>query len=251
MTLDTISASIARFPTITLAEMEAVKLQVRVDTKYIFPQEQLAEVLTALADEYRLLEVDGRRGSAYRSLYFDTPGRRHFHDHHNGRTFRSKVRFREYIGSGSGYLEVKRKTGRGHTDKARLPVTGIMEELTAEQQAFVAEKSGCAEPLAPVMWNHFTRVTLVHRTRAERLTIDHDLRFSDPDGHAALDGLCVAEVKEQRADRGSPFVGLMRRAGIRPASLSKYCVGTVLLSPGVKYNTFKHILLRIGRLRRP
>lgn len=250
MTSDTLRAAIARFPAITLAEMDAVKLQVRVDTKYLFPQEHLLTVLTALADDYRVLEVDGRRASPYRSLYFDTPGRRHFHDHHNGRTFRSKVRFREYVGSGSGFLEVKRKTGRGHTDKARMLVPGISEQLSAEQQAFVTEKSGCAEALAPVLWNHFTRLTLVHRHRAERLTIDHDLRFSDPDGHTTLEGLCVAELKEQRADRGSPFVGVMRRMGFRPASLSKYCVGTVLLSPSVKYNTFKHILLRIGRLRR-
>ncbi|MBK8341295.1 MAG: VTC domain-containing protein [Flavobacteriales bacterium] len=68
---------------------------------------------------YRLLEVDGVRGAEYRSLYFDSPALRHYLDHHNGRTLRSKVRFREYVGSGLCFLEVKRKTGTGRTDKAR------------------------------------------------------------------------------------------------------------------------------------
>ena len=241
---------IARFDPIGLAEMDGVKLQSRMDTKYAFREADLPKYLEALMPEYRLLEVNGERGVSYRSLYFDTPGLQHFIDHHNGRVFRSKTRFREYIGSGLCFLEVKRKTGRGGTDKVRSEVASIPDELTPEQQAFVMEASGRPEPMCAVLWNHFTRITLVHRTRPERLTIDRGLRFSTPDGTAELDGICVAELKGSRVDRGSPFAALMRSSGMRPSGLSKYCIGMVLLGLAPKRNAFKPVLLRLEHLSR-
>lgn len=241
---------IARFDPITLAEMDGVKLLSRTDTKYVFREVDLPNYLEVLMPEYRLLEVDGARGVGYRSLYFDTPDLKCFIDHHNGRVFRSKTRFREYLGSGLCFLEVKRKTGRGATDKVRRKEPMIPDALTTDQQAFVTRASGCADPMRPVLWNHFTRLTLVHRTRPERLTIDRGLHFSTPDGSAALDGICVAELKESRADRDSPFAALMRASGNRPSSMSKYCVGMLLLGLAPKRNAFKPVLLRLEHLRR-
>ena len=241
---------LARFDPVSLAEMDGVKLLSRTDTKYAFREADLPKYLEALLPEYRLLEVDGARGVSYRSLYFDTPELKHFIDHHNGRVFRSKTRFREYIGSGLCFLEVKRKTGRGGTDKVRRKEPSIPEGLSEDQQVFVAQASGSGEPMRAVLWNHFTRLTLVHRTRSERLTIDRGLRFSTPDGSAALDGICVAELKESRADRGSPFAELMKAAGNRPSGMSKYCVGMLLLGLAPKRNAFKPVLLRLEHLRR-
>jgi hypothetical protein len=241
---------IHRFEPITLAEMDAVKLQSRTDTKYVFAEKDLAELLEQLMPEYRLLEVDGQRGTAYRTLYFDTPQLKHYRDHHNGRVFRSKVRFREYVGSPLCYLEVKRKTGRGATDKVRVKVDGIPEQLNAEQFTFASEASGCKDALVPVMWNHFTRLTLVHRTRHERLTIDQDLRFAAANGDQELNGICIAELKEERPDRGSPFASLMKQRRIRPSGLSKYCTGMLLLGLAPKHNSFKATMLRVVRLQR-
>lgn len=241
---------LARFDPISLAEMDGVKLLSRTDTKYAFHEDDLPRLLQALLPDYRLLEVDGERGVRYRSLYFDTPDLKHFLEHHNGRVFRSKTRFREYIGSGLCFLEVKRKTGRGGTDKVRRQEAAIPERLNAEQQAFIAGAIGSNEPMHAVLWNHFTRLTLVHRTRPERLTIDRGLRFSTPDGSAALEGICVAELKESRADRGSPFAALMKASGNRPSGMSKYCVGMLLLGLAPKHNAFKPVLRHLEHLRR-
>ncbi|MBK6343480.1 MAG: VTC domain-containing protein [Flavobacteriales bacterium] len=136
-----------RFDPITLAEMDGVKLQDRVDTKYVIGADRLPALLEQMLPHYRLLEVDGKRGTAYRSLYFDTPDLKHYRDHHSKRTFRSKVRFREYIGSGLASLEVKRKTRRGRTDKARMRVDGIPELLTNEQLRFAQEAAHDRSPL--------------------------------------------------------------------------------------------------------
>lgn len=240
---------LSRFDPIGLAEMDGVKLQMRMDSKYVFGERELPAILEALLAEYRILEVDGRRGTDYRSLYFDTPGQKHFLDHQNGRTFRSKVRYREYVGSDLCYLEVKRKTGRGGTDKARTRVAAIPATLDADARTFVAQASGCAEEHRAVLWNAFSRLTLVHRTRPERLTIDRDLTFSDDAGTTSLGAVCIAELKEGRTGHGSPFTALMRKRGIHPSGMSKYCIGLVLMGRARKYNTFKATLLRVQRLR--
>jgi len=239
----------ARFDPITLAEMDAVALQSRTDTKYVFSTGLLPGILEHLRPEYRLLHIHGEPGGRYRSLYLDTPDRRHYLDHHNGRTFRNKVRFREYVGSDLCYLEVKRKTGRGDTDKVRMRVPGIPEVPTAEQLAFVRTATGREEVLAPVLWNSFTRYTFVHRTRHERLTMDLGLTFTAGAETFALTGTCVAELKEERADRRSPFTALMRALGQRPRGMSKYCVGLIGLGLAPRANNFKPVLLHLRKLR--
>lgn len=237
-----------RFDPIGLAEMDAVKLQDRMDSKFAFPEGELDAVLFEMSLHYRCLEVDGARGTAYRSLYLDTTDLRSFTDHHNGRTFRNKVRYREYLGSGLCFLEVKRKTGRGRTDKRRMKVDAIPEVPPQEHLRFIQEASGRMEPLVPVLWNHFTRYTFVHRTLPERLTIDLGLGFSTAKGAASLSGIVVAELKQERVDRGSPFMQMMRRRGHRPSGMSKYCIGALLLKPALKYNAFKPTLLHLRKL---
>ncbi len=248
-TVNTWQQTIARFEPISLSEMDSVKLQNRVDTKYVFAMGDLPQLLEQMLPDYRLLHVEGRPGTDYRSLYFDTPDHRHFQDHHNKRSFRSKVRFREYLGSDLVYLEVKRKTGGGRTDKARMRVAAIPEQLSAEQIAFVHKANGREEQLVPSLWNHFTRFTFVNRHRPERLTMDLDLRFSEAGMQRPLGPIVVAELKQERADRSSPFVRLMRARGIRPAGMSKYCIGMLLLQRPVKHNAFKEVLLHLQRLR--
>lgn len=244
-----LSVVLQRFVPITLEEMDGVKLQDRVDTKYVLPATALPDLLERMMPHYRLLEVDGKRGTAYRSLYFDTPDLKHYRDHHNKRTFRSKVRFREYIGSGLAFLEVKRKTGRGRTDKKRIRVEGIPDQLLGEQLLFAQKAARDDSQLVPTLWNNFTRYTFVANDRPERLTMDLDLRFSDPDGEGDLGGIVVAELKQERADRTSPFVRLVRARGERPSGMSKYCIGMLALGRPVKHNAFKQVLLRLDRLR--
>ncbi|MBL7939447.1 MAG: polyphosphate polymerase domain-containing protein [Flavobacteriales bacterium] len=248
--VSTTASIIDRFEPISLAEMDGVKLQDRVDTKYVFGEDRLPEVFTAMLPDYRLLEVDGTRGTQYRSLYFDTADLKQYKDHHNKRTFRSKVRFREYIGSDLVFLEVKRKTGRGRTDKKRIRVDGIRDELTSEQQAFVMKSSGLSQPVQATLWNYFTRYTFVNKNAPERLTMDVGLRYSDVSGERELGGIVIAELKQERADRTSPFVRIMRSRVMQASGMSKYCVGMLLMQRNVKHNAFKAVLLKLQQLRK-
>lgn len=240
--------TLSHFAPISLKEMDAVSLQSRMDTKYLVPATTLPRILEELAREYRMLVVDGHQGSMYRTQYLDTPELRAYHDHHNGRPRRSKVRMREYASSGLCFLEVKRRTGRGRTVKRRIPVPGLATTLDREQMEFVASVTDLGPVLVPTVWNEFRRFTLVHPERIERITIDIGLNFRGGGRTASLPGVCVAELKEGRAGHGSPFAALMRALPSPPTRFSKYCVGTILLEPGVKYNQFKPILLRARKL---
>ena len=46
------------------------------------------------------------------------------------------------------------------TDKARMRVEAIPEQLTGEQLLFAQEAAHDASPLVPSLWNHFTRYLL-------------------------------------------------------------------------------------------
>ncbi len=49
----------------------------------------------------------------YTTLYFDTPARDCYRDHHNGRMHRRKYRMRDYSSNGTTFFEVKTKTNKG------------------------------------------------------------------------------------------------------------------------------------------
>ena len=236
-----------RFHPIGLSEMDDVQLQYRMDTKYVFNAGRLDDLLLELLSGYRLLEVGGMRGIDYETRYFDTSGLKHYFDHHNGRGFRSKVRVRRYGGSGLCVLEVKRKTGRGGTDKRRTPLTGLPNALDAGQQAFASVHSRCAEPLFRALDNTFHRFTFVHRERLERLTIDTSIAFSHQGREVALPRLVVAELKEGRTGHGSPFAATMRRWTVPPIGFSKYCIGSAMVHPELKRNAFKPVILQADR----
>jgi len=57
----------------------------RVDFKYLLSPGELLELLRRFAGDHDALEIDGRRRFTYRTVYFDTPEVRTFHDHVAGR----------------------------------------------------------------------------------------------------------------------------------------------------------------------
>lgn len=226
------------FRPISLAEMDGVALLDRIDTKFVFGAALMSALLDAMRDEYRVLEVNGKRGADYRTLYYDTMDLRHFRDHHKSLDVRSKVRYRQYMDSDLCFLEVKRKTSKGRTDKVRLRVAEIPDTMPPEHLSFVQKASGVSEPVYPQIWNMFHRLTFVHRVRAERVTIDSDVRFERGGRSAVFGPACIAELKQASGDPGSPFNKLMRSLGQAPTSMSKYCVGSWKLIPELRYDEF-------------
>lgn len=233
---------------VTLQELDAVKLQNRVDSKFVFPESILPTVLQEVKDHYNVLALGDIRSNLYNSLYYDTPNDGFFLAHHNGKLNRYKVRYRQYMDSGLCFLEVKFKNNKGRTVKGRMKVDGIPTELNDEAKAFIAKHMGKEANLVPKIWNSFLRITMAHKRLPERLTIDHNLAFGLDGEEMKMAGIAIAELKQERLDNSTDFVRVMRRNGARPAGMSKYCIGSLLLRPSLKHNNFKGKLLRLNKL---
>ena len=242
---------INNFEPITLEEMDRVQLQNRTDTKYVFESSLFASILTDIAPYYSILEIKGKRTNNYRTLYYDTKELTSYIQHHNGKANRIKIRFREYVESKLDFLEVKFKNNKGRTIKSRIKVGKIEESLSEASKAFIEEHSFYkGDDLNPVLWNFFTRITLVSKTANERLTIDLDLGFKgiENGNENKISHIIIAEVKQEKASVNSHFIKAMRKYHIQPSGMSKYCVGTALLNKNVKSNNFKERILKIKKL---
>lgn len=239
---------LAAFASISLAEMDAVALLDRRDTKYVLPPAALAEVLDELRDDYRVLEIDGARAHAYRTIYFDTPAFGLYLDHHRGRPQRYKIRSREYCRSGTAYFELKRKDKRDRTTKVRLQTPGLVRTVSRPEEEFLAEHHPADLPLLRSLQNDFHRVTLVSTSREERVTLDVGLRFNANGKVTVLPGVAIAEVKSNGPLHDSDFVRAMRRHDYHAAPFSKYCVGVALHYDHLKHNRFSAQLRLVNRL---
>lgn len=244
-----IDALIDQFAPISLAEMDAVALLNRIDTKYMLTPEQLLRVLGGLCDEYRVLSVNGVRLNHYYTLYFDTPAFTLYHHHHNGGQNRYKVRLRSYVESQLAFLEVKLKNNKGRTVKSRLRIADLIPQLDQHMQTFLQVALPFdSSLLEPKLWNRFVRITLVSKTQVERLTLDLDLSFGAADASSHFPQLAIAEVKQDGVSRQSHFVQQMRSLHVSQLSFSKYCIGAALHYPHLKQNNFKPVFLHMHKL---
>lgn len=241
--------SLAALESITLKEMDSVKLMNRTDTKFAFHSRLLPEILEQAASDYRILEIKNTRTPSYKTLYFDTKDHQLFLEHHNERNNRYKVRIRNYVESELFYLEVKKKVN-GRTDKKRIKVDQIYTDLLKEQLNFIAKTTGENIELTEALWNEFSRITLVNKTAPERITIDFNLSFYTTEKKYPLSHIVIAEVKQERVNLNSPLIRILKSFGIRQTSLSKYCIGSLYCYNGLKYNSFKEKLLKIDKLNK-
>lgn len=224
--------------------MDAVSLQKRTDTKYVFSKTELLDILPELLEYYYILDVDGIRIALYDSIYWDTPGFKFHRDHHNGKPDRFKVRMRKYVYSDLCFLEVKHKI-KGKTDKKRVLIDDFESELSTESIQFIDKYLTEHLALEIKSRNKFNRITLVSKTDRERLTIDVGLEFETLNHKVELPHLVIGEVKQARLNRNSVFMQVLKKRLIREERVSKYCIGNSLLFPAIKYNKFKSKILKI------
>ena len=238
-----------RDPIDLAAVLASARLQTRVDRKYLLTPGQFAALAERLHDGFRVLDIDDRRMHGYESVYFDTPGLECYRHHRQGRRRRFKVRTRAYTDTDEQLLEVKLEGPRGSTDKRRLPLPNgsIGREparLDTHGWSFVAavlDEYGVAVPsrLEQSLVTTYRRTTLVDPLAGARLTLDVDLEFS----HGAHRVRGPDRVLVESKSTGSSLADdTLADLGIRPASLSKYCVGLAVTRPDVPANRWSRLL---------
>lgn len=220
----------------------------RTDTKFILSRALLPQILGEVEEHYALLRTAGQPFASYQTRYFDTPDLACFHAHRRGRRVRFKVRFRHYHDRKKTYLEVKRRGTLG-TDKVRRSRKFLDEELSSEDWEFLQKATGGnALTLQPGLCNAFHRIMLVGLERPERVTIDLDLSFSQQGRELAMKDLVIVEVKQAKLKNRSPLMMALRKAGVRPSSASKYCLGSMLLDPSLRRTRLGRVVKAVTKV---
>lgn len=247
--LEQFETLLEQFTPISLNEMDAVKLQNRVDTKFVMHERELYELISSVRNEYTVLEINGQRLQSYRTLYFDTDDFTMYRNHHNDWQSRYKVRCREYLNSGVAFIEIKHKTNKQRTIKKRIQTPLLITDLQAAADEFVREHCPHdVRELSPKLLNRFDRITLVSKKNVERLTLDVNLHFEANGQYFNFPHLAIAEVKQAKFSFESDFVQQMREVGIRPMGFSKYCAGIAKGYPELKQNRFKRRMLHAQKI---
>jgi hypothetical protein len=242
---------------------DAAALQTRRDRKYVLTPDELAGLLSMLPSA-RVLEIDGARSFAYDSTYFDTPELDAYRLAATRRRRRFKVRTRTYVDSGSCFVEVKTRAGRGTTVKERQPHddAGHLGGARGFVSARLADAGAPPAPvLTPVLRSRYRRTTLL--LDDARVTLDTGLvwellasdgvgpaepRSAEPRGaqprSAVIGDRVVVETKTAAGSGPSSVDRLLWRAGHRPDRISKYATGLAVLVPDLPDAPWRRLVRR-------
>jgi len=240
--------SLNRFESVTLKQLDSVKLQNRIDSKYILSKKELLEVLEGIRNDQFVLEIDQTRIFTYNNIYFDTEDFQFYKDHHNGCVNRVKVRSREYVESKLSFYEIKRKLFGTRTDKQRKIIPALYHEVPENDYNLIQYKRLQNKPIFKKLSNQFNRITLTNKTMTERITIDLNINFDNGIKHLELPDLVVIEVKQGKTDVFSTTIQVLKRLRIHESNFSKYAIGVSLLEDQLKHNNFKPILLKLNKI---
>ncbi|NJQ03473.1 polyphosphate polymerase domain-containing protein [Streptomyces zingiberis] len=229
--------------------LDRALLQTRIDRKYVLPAHSLEALVASLPAGTRVLEIDGDRRFAYRSLYFDTPDLISYRLAAHRRRRRFKVRTRLYEQSGECWLEVKTRGSRASTVKQRLRYERDDFATLLPGRAFVDAilagngiDGGARFALAPVLTTRYRRTTLYLPGSGSRVTLDTELTWRDGERELSLPGVAVVETKT--GSTASAVDRLLWRSGRRPDRISKYATGLAALRPGLPATPWRRTLRR-------
>lgn len=238
------------FSPISLQFLESYNLLDRFDAKYLFPICKIEDILQLMKNDYSVLEIDEHRIFCYDNIYFDTEDFRLYHEHHNGKSNRYKVRYRQYVDSGITFFEMKKKDNKNKTLKERLqkpyfeyPINGGAEKLIA--QNLNLEPTDLHEKLRI----YYNRITLVNNNDQEKVTFDFNLTFESEGKIKSINDIVIAESKISKMNSKTIFNNYAKSEKLLSLSLSKYCFGLNILDFGLKYNIFKELVLKVNKVR--
>ncbi len=238
--MEKISALLKNFHAVSLDEIDEVKLMNRIDRKYWFHISLLEKLLTKVVEDYDILEINGNRLMKYQSAYYDTADNFMYLKHHNRKLNRYKVRRRTYLTTNDDFFEIKFKTNKRRTVKQRIKTQFNTSEFLDAEKAFLGKKTPfTGTQLRNSLNNRFFRITLIHKNKLDRCTIDIQPEFWNEKGEIGFDDLVIFELKRGRSLKSSPMLSLLRKLKIRQKGLSKYCTGRAFLDPELKRNAFK------------
>jgi hypothetical protein len=241
------------FKTHSLAQQNTAALMNRMDSKYLLPISHFDSFMQSIETDYTILSAFDKRAFNYQTTYFDNQQRQFYLDHHNGKLNRYKVRFRRYVESDKGFMEVKFKNNQRRTIKQRIPMDCILPNQL-KVNSFVQQLLGYSVQLEPVLFVNYQRITLLNKNYPERITIDLNLSFRSAlsQVQSIQDKTFIVEIKQDRKQIQSSCRDFLKKNGQRDINFSKYCIGSILTnsinsSEPIKFNRFKPVLRHLEK----
>lgn len=237
-----------RLDTVSLTELvEHAALMHRTDRKYFAPLTTVRALVDVLSDSHRVLEIDGRWSTHYRTLYYDTENLDACRHHVQKRRRRWKVRSRLYVEDGLCRIEVKTKDNRGQTHKVMGPSDpSRYGHLSGAELDFVAIHLGATHPevdagrMVQSAEVSYRRATLADLDSGTRVTIDWNLHCRLEAGDVWIDpAYALIETKGPVL----PSVGdrALSSLGTRPRSFSKYAAAVSMMTPTIADNDVRFL----------
>ena len=255
----TYNTKLQGFEPISLTELNAKASYLkRIDKKYLLNGVQFAEVLGELQNDFKVLEIKGKKIFSYDNVYMDSDDYLFYNQHQDKKDSRTKVRTRYYIDSNLAYFEYKQKIN-WITSKYRY-------EFPSEEHGFMTKgkkrffewvwqsmySTVEAPKITPSIQTKYKRITLVSNDGSERLTIDFDIKINNlrdkKSKEVNLKNLVIIESKSLNDNCKSTEI--MRNNNLEEAkSCSKYSLWVVYSGLAKKFDTFKETMIKIKEIR--
>ena len=249
MFADALPLDLSTRGSVSLAEVlvDAPQLT-RVDRKYLVGKATAQALLDEMAAAYRVLSIEGRTSTTYRSTYFDTADLASARAHVQQRRRRWKARSRLYVEDGLCRIEVKARDGRGVTAKtvsdADLAGYGVLDATSVEfVRATLAAHDLTADlmSLRPTMEVGYRRTTLADTTDERcRLTVDWKVECTLDGERVWLDHDYVL-VETKGGLRPGVADRRLAGLGVRPRSFSKYVAAASLIRDDLPDNDVRRL----------
>src|SRR5690606_35377210 len=144
-----------------------------------------------------------------------------YHQHHNGKLNRFKVRIREYSVNNCPYFEIKKKLNTGFVHKIRLKIDSKINTLGEKESLLLNSEIGNLNTsFVPSLTNSFNRIILVNKIKTERITFDFNIEFELNNNKIQLKNHVLAELK-QAGKSVSEFKTECKKLNIFPNKFSK------------------------------
>lgn len=246
--MDQLKLKINQFESVTLQQLDSVKLMNRTDKKFCLHNSLLPSILEKIKSEYLILEIAGHKIFEYQNTYFDTADNSMFINHQNGKGNRFKIRIRNYVQTDDSFLEIKRKNNKKRTIKKRISRDNFDQTFSHSENEFISSVSPYTSiELLPRISSSFHRITLVNKEFSERVTIDLLPSFTNGNKTVILENIIIIEVKQNKANKPAYITQVLKENKVFNSGFSKYCVGRSLLEENIKKNNFKPLLLKIKK----
>ena len=240
------------FAPISLQQLNAsMSFLERIDTKYLVHVKDLASIIEELEKDYFVLNIKDIRLFNYDNVYMDTKALDFYYAHERGDEVRVKVRTRNYVDSNLCFFEYKHKEGkliRKFRYQEDPSLFGVMDQ---EAKHFFQSiygslmEGGTKLDLMPMMKTTYKRFTLCSKHGDERITIDLDLSFTDPNNPKSkvIELPHVAIIESKASSVNSRSAKVMKKFGVKKAGgCSKYCLGVIYFDMVTSKKRFKDTL---------